>query len=280
MESPAQPKAERLRIQPCGLGRRQCSQCVVLTPEGPTVNGQGLARCQRELPTLPTHPMVGQPILRQCPLTLVDGIETRDRVVSLQLSDHQPCGLRVPLFDHSEGSAQLAQCAAARTRTNRPLTMTGWKRHALPLKHVECPRSRGGTPRRSRHGVWQNLLCLATRSLPLWCHTWRRGETHWVSLTQGMRWKSTCCCLVLCSRNSCTYSFFPWGMPRTFTPCWAAGSKRSPRQNNNFKFQHSCSPGRRFSALANSFEHGECQSWAHWTHSEALERRLLARSMN
>ena len=50
-----------------------------------------------------------QTCVHQHPLALVDGNETRNRVIILQLSDHQPSGPRVP--------AQLAQCAAARTRT-------------------------------------------------------------------------------------------------------------------------------------------------------------------
>ena len=53
--------------------------------------------------------------------TLVDGIETRNMVISLQLSDHHELCWPIP---------------------NRPLTMTRWRRHALPLTHVECPRSR------------------------------------------------------------------------------------------------------------------------------------------
>ena len=64
----------------------------------------------------------------------------------------------------------------------------------------------------------------------------RRRNADCVSLTQGMRWKSTCCCLVLCTRNSCTYSCFPMGMPKTFTPCWVAGSKGSPRQTTASSF--------------------------------------------
>ena len=39
-------------------------------------------------------------------------------------------------------------------------------------------------------------------------HMERRRNADWVSLTQGMRWKSTCYCLVLCARNSCTNSCF------------------------------------------------------------------------
>ena len=58
-----------------------------------------------------------QSCVGQCPLTLDYALGTQDRVVSLQLSDHQPCGARVSLFDHSGESAQFVQFAAARTRT-------------------------------------------------------------------------------------------------------------------------------------------------------------------
>ena len=61
-------------------------------------------------------------------------------------------------------------------------------------------------------------------------HMDKRRNADWVSLTQGIRWKSTCYCLDLCARNSCTYSCFPMGMPKTFTPCWATGKRGSPRQ--------------------------------------------------
>ena len=93
-----------------------------------------------------------QPCVGQCPLTLDDGLETRDRVVSLQLSDHQPCGPRVSLFDHSEGICPACPvCSGSHLPIlNRQLTVTGWRTHALPPE---------------------------ARSSPLWRHTWRGGET-------------------------------------------------------------------------------------------------------
>ena len=63
-----------------------------------------------------SHGGTCQSCVHQHPLALVDGNKTRDRVVSLQLSDHQPCGPRVPLFDHSEGICQTCpMCSGSNT---------------------------------------------------------------------------------------------------------------------------------------------------------------------
>ena len=54
-------------------------------------------------------------------------------------------------------------------------------------------------------------------------HMERRRNADWVSLTQGMRWKSTCCCLVLCARNSCTHSVFQTGNKGSSSQTTASG---------------------------------------------------------
>ena len=203
-----------------------------------------LALCHSLGECLSTHPMVGQPV-NQCLVTLDDGMEKRDRVVSLQLSDHQPCGPRVSLFDHSEGICPACPvCSGSNTNCACQSQTARWRTHALPLTHVECPRSHGGTQTFSswhlaKSSVSSGLTARSQKFALVAPHMERKRNADWVSLSQGMRWKSTCCCLVLCSRNSCTCSVFPVDTPRTFTPCWAAGSKGSPRQTTASGF----SPG-------------------------------------
>ena len=96
--------------------------------------------------------------------------------------------------------------------------MVGLPIHQHPLPLVDgIKQETGSSASNSRiiNLAVQGFLCL----------TIKRRNADWVSLTQVMRWKSTCCCLVL-------YSCFPMGMAKTFTPCWEAGSTGSPRQSH------------------------------------------------
>ena len=116
--------------------------------------------------------------------------------MGLQLSDHQPCTERVPLFDHPEGirPARPMSCGMHANCTCQT------QDHLLPMTSGEnvrcrkcgCPQFLGNTSTRLRCGAWRSPLSsgLTTRSQKFALvapHVVRRRKAAWVSFTDGMR---------------------------------------------------------------------------------------------